>query len=115
MGGNAMDIINTFFNSLMYQPSTLIIAIVIVAALAYLGTNVVSPSNTELRRLVGYLASIVLVVIGAGSFVFGASKEVVLLLEKVYDFDAFRIEWMFVGLLAIIVGLLLARQSLRRM
>jgi len=56
-----------------------------------------------------------LVVIGAGSFVFGASKEVVLLLEKVYDVDTFRIEWMFVGLLAIIVGMLLARQSLRRM
>lgn len=110
-----MDVINTIFNSLMYQPSTLIGAIIVIAALAYLGTNVISPSNAELRRLVGYLASIALVVIGAGSFVFGASKEVVLLLEKVYDVDTFRIEWMFVGLLAIIVGMLLARQSLRRM
>ncbi len=110
-----MDIINTIFNSLMYQPSTLIIAIIIIAALAYLGTNAISPSNIELRRLVGYLASIALVVIGVGGFFFGASKEVVLLLEKVYDFAAFRIEWMVVGLLAIVVGLLLARQSLRRM
>ena len=110
-----MDIINTFFNSLMYQPSTLIGAIIIIAALAYLGTNAISPSHIELRRLVGYLASIALVVIGAGSFFFGASNVVVLLLEKVYAFDPFRIEWMFVGLLAIIVAMLLARQSLRRM
>jgi hypothetical protein len=110
-----VDVINTFFNSLMYQPSTLIVAIIVIAALAYVGTNAISPSNIALRRLVGYLASIVLVVIGVGSFFFGASKEVVLVLEKVYEFDAFRIEWMFVGLLALIVGMLLARQSLRRM
>lgn len=114
-GGKSVDVINTFFNSLMYQPSTLIAAIIVIGALAYIGTIAISPSNIELRRLVGYLTSIALVVIGVGSFFFGASKEVLLILEKVYDFDVFRIEWMFVGLLAIIVGMLLARQSLRRM
>lgn len=113
--GETMDVINTFFNSLMYETSTLVGAIILVAALAYVGTNVISPSNIELRRLVGYLSSIALVVIGAGGFLFGASKELTLLLSKVYVFDAFRIEWMFVGALAIAVGLLLARQSLRRL
>lgn len=110
-----MDVINTFFNSLMYETSTLVGAIIVIAGLAYLGTNAINPANIELRRLVGYLTSIVLVVIGAAGFLFGASKELVLLLAKAYVFDTFRIEWMVVGLMAIVVGLLLAHQSLRRM
>lgn len=73
-GGKSVDVINTFFNSLMYQPSTLIAAIIVIGALAYIGTIAISPSNIELRRLVGYLTSIALVVIGVGSFFFGASK-----------------------------------------
>ena len=110
-----MNVINTFFNSLMYQTSTLVGAIIVIAVLTYLGTNVISPSNIVLRRLVGYLASIALVVIGAGGFFFGASKELTLVLANIYVFDTLRIEWMFVGLLAIIAGLLLARQSMRRL
>ncbi len=103
------------FNSLMYQNWTLLVSIIIVAALAYIGTNVISPSNMSLRRLVGYLASLALVVIGAGGFYFGASKELTLILAHSYVFDLYRVEWIVVGALSIIVGLLLARQSFRGM
>ena len=103
------------FNSLMYQNSTLIGSIIAVAALAYIGTNVVNPSNVQLRRFVGYLASAALILIGAGGFYFGASKQITLILAHVYIFDLYRIEWMVVGILALAVGLLLANQSLRRM
>lgn len=103
------------FNSLMYQNSTLIGSIILVAALAYIGTNVVSASNVALRRLVGYMTSILLVLIGLSAFYFGASKQVTLILAHVYIFDIYRIEWMVVGVLALAVGLLLARQSRRSM
>ncbi|HEY7974357.1 MAG TPA: hypothetical protein VID72_03375 [Ktedonobacterales bacterium] len=109
--GAPMDL----FNSLMYQNSTLLGAIILVAALAYIGTNAISPSNVVLRRLVGYLASAALVLIGTVGFYFGASKQIMLVLAHIYTIDLFRIEWMVVGLLAIGVGLLLAHQSLRRM
>lgn len=103
------------FNSLMYQNSTLLISIIIVAALAYLGSNVISPSNMSLRRLVGYITSIALLLIGACGFYFGASKEVTLLFAHTYVFDLYRIEWIVVGALSIIVGLLLGRQAIRGM
>lgn len=103
------------FNSLMYQNSTLFVSIIIVAALAYIGTNVISPSNRSLRRLVGYVTGFALILIGAGGFYFGASKEVTLVLAHAYVFDLYRVEWIIVGALSIIVGLLLARQSYRGM
>jgi hypothetical protein len=103
------------FNSLMYQNSTLIGSIILVAALAYIGTTAISPSNVTLRRLVGYLASAALILIGAGGFYFGASKQVTLILAHVYIPDFYRIEWMVVGFLALAVGLLLARQARRGM
>jgi hypothetical protein len=106
-----MDAIDT----LMYQNSTLLGAIILVGALAYIGSNVISPTNVALRRLVGYLVGAALLVIGGYSFYFGVSKEWALLFAHIYTFDLFRLEWMFVGLLAIIVGLLLARQSFRGM
>ncbi|HZC07156.1 MAG TPA: hypothetical protein VE338_16085 [Ktedonobacterales bacterium] len=103
------------FNSLMYQNSTLITSIIIVAALAYIGTIAISPASVWLRRTVGYLTSVALLLIGVAGFYFGASKEVTLVLAHVYTFDVFRIEWIAVGALAIGVGILLAVQSLRRM
>lgn len=103
------------FNSLMFQNSTLIVSIIIIAALAYIGTIAISPSSVQLRRFVGYLSSAVLVIIGAVGFYFGASKEVTLVLAHVYVFDIFRVEWIVVGLAGIVVGMLLAFQSLRRM
>lgn len=101
--------------SLMYENSTLIGSIILVGALAYIGTNAISPDNIALRRLMGYLTATILVLIGAFSLYFGASKELMLIYAHVYQFDVFRLEWTFVGVVAIIAGLLLARQSLRRM
>lgn len=109
--GGPMDL----FNSLMYQSSTLLISIIIVAALAYIGTNVISPSNMALRRVVGYVASLALLLIGASGFYFGASKELTLLFAHTYVFDLYRVEWIIVGALSIAVGLFLARQSFRGM
>ncbi len=106
-----MDAITT----LMYQNSTLIGSIILVGALTYIGTNAISPENVTLRRLIGYLTAGLLVVIGVFSFYFGASKELMLLFAHVYQFDIFRLEWTFVGAVAIVVGLLLASQSFRRM
>lgn len=103
------------FNSLMYQNSTLIGSIILVAALAYIGTNAISPSNVQLRRFVGYLTSAAMILIGAGGLYFGASKQVALVLAHIYIFDVFRVEWMVVGILSIAVGLLLAYQAQRRM
>ncbi len=102
-------------NALMYQSSTLIGAVILIGALAYIGANAISPSNILLRRLVGYLTAIALLLIGGYSFYFGASKEVTLFYEHIYDFDLFRLEWMLVGALALVAGLLIARQSYRSM
>jgi uncharacterized membrane protein len=68
-----------------------------------------------LRRLIGYLSGGLLVIVGVFSFYFGASKLLILLFNHIYLFDSFRIEWAFLGAIAIIVGMLLVRQSFRRM
>lgn len=101
--------------SLMYENSTLIGAIIVIAALAYIGTNGISASNPGLRRLVAYLCGLSQLVIGGFGFYFGASKELTLLYAQVYDFDLFRIEWAFVGAVAIIVGFVLFYQARTRM
>lgn len=106
-----MDTITAF----MYQSSTLLGTIIFVGALAYIGTAAISPSNIVLRRIVGYLAGGILVIVGVFSFYFGASKLLILLFNHIYLFDSFRIEWTFLGAIAIIVGLLLVRQAFRRM
>lgn len=106
-----MDTITAF----MYQGSTLLEAIILVGVLAYIGTAVISPSNFVLRRMVGYLSGGILVIIGVFSFYFGASKLLVLLFNHIYLFDSARIEWTFLGAIAIVVGLLLVRQAFRRM
>jgi hypothetical protein len=106
-----MDLIN----SLMYQNSTLLGAIILIGGLAYVGTNVISPSNITTRRIVGYWTGTLLVLIGAYAFYFGASKEFTLVYAHIYLFDRYRLEWMFIGLLALVVGALLVRQSYRRL
>lgn len=101
--------------SLMYQSSTLLGTIIFVGALAYLGTAGISPSNVPLRRIVGYLSGGLMVVVGVFSLYFGANKLLILLYNRIYDFDIFHLEWTFLGLVAIIVGMLLVRQAFRRM
>lgn len=101
--------------SLMYQNSTLLGAIILVGVLAYLGTNAISPSNIILRHLVGYLTGTIMVVIGAFAFYFGASNLLTRLFAHIYSMDTQRLEWTFVGAVSIVVGLLIVRQSFRRM
>jgi hypothetical protein len=99
----------------MDSDSTLIGAIILVGLLAYIGTNTISPANVRLRRLVAYLSGAALIVLGALGFYFGASRELLLLYAKVYQFDTFRLEWAGVGAAAIIAGFLLMRQAYTRM
>ncbi|MGH2505450.1 MAG: hypothetical protein ACRDID_23310 [Ktedonobacterales bacterium] len=99
----------------MYQSSTLLETTIFVGVLAYIGTAAISPSNIALRRLVGYLAGGLMVVVGVFSFYFGAAKLLTLLFAHIYTFDAFHIEWAFLGAVAIVVGMLLVRQAFRRM
>ncbi len=101
--------------SLMYQSSTLVGSIILVGVLAYLGTNAISPSFLALRRMVGYLAGGLMVVIGVYSFYFGASKLLTLLFAHIYIMDVYRLEWAFIGAVSIIMGLVLVRQAFRRM
>ncbi len=104
-----MDTLTT----LMYQNSTLIGVIIFVGALAYIGTNTINPEHIAIRRLVGYLTGTILVMIGAFSAYFGGSKLLGLLYAHVYILDVFRVEWLGVGLLALLVGFLIVFQSLR--
>ena len=101
--------------SLMYEPSTLVGSIILVGVLAYLGTTAISPSNVVLRRIVGYFTGGIMVIIGVFALYFGASKLLTLLFAHIYIMDVQRLEWSFVGAVALIVGLLLVRQSFRRM
>ncbi len=101
--------------SLMYYNSTLLGVIVLVGALSYIGANTISPENVLLRRFVGYLTGSILILIGVLGFYFGAAKEVILIYTHAYTFDLFRLEWTFVGAVAIVIGILLVRQSFRRM
>ena len=99
--------------SLMYQNSTLLGSIIVVGVLAYLGSNAISPSNTALRRIVGYLSGSLMVVIGVFGFYFGASSLLTRLFAHIYIMDIQRLEWAFIGAASIIVGLVLVRQAFR--
>lgn len=99
--------------NLMYQNSTLIGAIILIGALAYLGTNTINPDHMSVRRIVGYLTGSLLVGIGTFSAYFGASKVVALIYAHIYTFDLFRIEWLGIGLLGLIAGFLIVGQAFR--
>lgn len=100
--------------SLMYSNSTLITAVIAVGVLVYIGTNAISPTHIWLRRITGYWTGSVLVVLGAVALYFGASKLLVLLYLKIFQFDVFRIEWTAVGALALIAGFAIVRQAYQR-
>ena len=99
--------------NLMYQNSTLIGAIILIGALAYLGTNTINPDHMSARRIVGYLTGALLVAIGTFSAYFGASKLLALIYAHVYTFDVFRVEWLGVGLVGLIAGFLIVGQAFR--
>ena len=98
----------------MFYNSTVFGAILVVGALAYLGTLAFDPSQPLPRLIAGYLCGTALVLIGAGSFYFGAAFLLPLALSGVYFFDMLHMEWLGLGLVAIIVGALIMRQSFRR-
>lgn len=107
----AMDTIT----SVMYSNSTLIGAVIAIGVLAYIGSNGISATHIWLRRMVAYASGIVLVVLGALAFYFGASKLLLLIYVKDFQFDIFRVEWTVIGALALVAGFALVRQAYRQM
>lgn len=102
--------------SLMYQNSTLVGTFIFVGVLTYLGTAAISPGNVALRRFVGYCSGTLMVIVGVVSLYFGGERLLTLLLAQLYtSFDFYHIEWTFLGIVAIVVGLLMVRQAYHRM
>lgn len=106
-----MDIIT----STMDNDSTLFGAILLVGALVYLGALAIDPTHPLLRLIAGYACGATLVLIGAGALYYGLSFELPLMLIGAYTFNVLRMEWIGLGVLALIVGMLVVRQSFRRM
>ncbi len=103
------------FTSMMYDNSTLIGAIIAIGALAYIGSNGINPTLRWLRKIVAYGCGIVLVALGALAFYFGASKLLIMIYVKDFQFDVFRLEWTAIGALAIAAGFMLVRQAYQHM
>lgn len=103
------------FTSIMYNNSTLIGAIIVIGVLAYIGSNGISPTHLWLRKMVAYLTGIALVALGGLAFYFGASKLLILIYVKDFQFDVFRIEWTAIGALALVAGFMLVGQAYRHM
>lgn len=103
------------FTTIMYDNSTLVGAIIVIGVLAYIGSNGISPTHLWLRKTVAYGTGIALVALGALAFYFGASKLLILIYVKDFQFDVFRIEWTLIGALALVAGFLLVRQAYRHM
>ncbi|MDE3228328.1 MAG: hypothetical protein KGO05_00480 [Chloroflexota bacterium] len=102
--------------SVMYQSSTLLGTFIFVGVLAYLGTAAISPGNVALRRFVGYCSGTLMVIVGVVSLYFGGERLLTLLFAQLYtSLDFYHVEWTFLGIVAIIVGLLMVRQAYRRM
>lgn len=99
----------------MSSDATLFGAIMVVGALAYLGALAFDPSYALARLIAGYLCGAALVVIGAGALYYGLAYEAPLIFIGVYQLDAMRMEWIGVGALALIAGVLVVRQAFRRM
>jgi hypothetical protein len=94
--------------------STLFLAIILVGALAYMGTIAFDPTHPAPRLIAGYLCGIALVFIGLGSLYYGAAFELPLIFDKVYLFETIHMEWLGLGAMAFIVGLLCMRQAFNR-
>lgn len=102
-------------NALMARQTTLVVVAIFVGVFAYLGANVITPEAALLRRVVGYLTGVPLIFVGLYSIIFGAGPQLTLLELGVYQADVFHLEWVFVGVVASVVGALLVRQAFRRL
>ena len=100
--------------NLMFYNSTLFGAILAVGALAYLGAVAFDPTHPLPRLIAGYVCGAALVLIGAGSFYFGAAFELPLAFSGVYFFESLHMEWLGLGLVAMLVGVVIMRQAYLR-
>jgi hypothetical protein len=91
--------------------STVIIALVLVAALTFLGAVAFDPLPPRLRVAGGYFCAILLVLIGIGGLYLGCSFEVPLVFLGVYIFDPTSMAWIAVGAISFIVGAIILRQT----
>jgi hypothetical protein len=98
----------------MIDNTTLFGAILVVGVLAYVGSIAFDPSHPLPRLIVGYLCGTALILIGAGSFYFGAAFELPLVTSGVYFFDPLHMEWLGLGLVALFVGAMIVRQAYTR-
>lgn len=99
---------------LLGHSSTLFTTILIVGALAYLGAIAFDPTHPAPRIIAGYVCGATTLAIGFVGLYYGASFEAPLALQGAYVFNALRMEWIALGLLAVVVGFLLVRQAIRR-
>lgn len=99
----------------MSNNSTLFGAIMLVGALAYLGALAFDPTYALARLIAGYLCGAALVLIGAGALYYGLAYEAPLIFIGAYQLDPMRMQWIGVGILALIAGALVVRQAFRRM
>lgn len=100
-------------NEMMYN-TTLFGAILAVGVLSYLGTVAFDPTHPLPRLIAGYICGTTLVLIGALGLYYGASFELPLLINGAYFFETLHMEWLGLGLVALIVGVLIMRQAYYR-
>lgn len=95
--------------------TTLIITILVVAGLTFLGAVALDPLPDFLRTFLGYLFSIVLIIIGFGGLFVGGAFEIPLAVQGIYVFDPMSMGWMAIGAVSFIIGAIQLRQTnLRR-
>jgi|SRR5579859_1448563 len=100
--------------NVMYNNSTLFGAILAIGVLAYLGALAFDPAHPLPRLIAGYVCGAALVLIGAGSFYFGAAFELPLAFSGVYFFESLHMEWLGLGVLAMLIGVVIMRQAYLR-
>ncbi|HEX9039242.1 MAG TPA: hypothetical protein VF808_19840 [Ktedonobacterales bacterium] len=97
--------------NVMLSSTTLFLAIVVVGALAYVGSIAFDPAFPVPRALAGYLCSLLLAVIGGVGIYFGASFETPLIFEGAYFFETMHMAWLGLGAIAVVAALLIFWQT----
>jgi hypothetical protein len=91
--------------------TTIIIVLLLVAALTFLGAVVFDPLPSKLRMFCGYLCAGLLILIGLGGLYVGCSFEVPLVFQGIYIFDPISMGWIAIGAIALVVGAIILRQT----
>ena len=100
--------------SFMLSNSTLFLTIIAVGGLVYLGTVAFDPTHPTPRVISGYVCGSALTLIGAISLAVVIQFYLPLLLQGVSLFEVLHMEWLGLGLMAFIVGIVIVRQAYRR-